>query len=324
MDRTENDLTGISFRKDFSYAKKTPTFVSNSIGGTDEIARWILDWNDVLYNDERHAPPLSIPVIGRLTGEKGHRSGPVLIKTDVLLYTAESIIVYFEQRCLPEKRLLPVDADRRKEVISWYNLFTGPFEGNVSRYVYAQLLESPGSARSWFTKGAPLGEKLEYGISFGAMRRMLTREWRLAEKPAGAEPYPLAAAAPPEAEAASTARMGRGNARPAEAPAAATVLVVPTTAATATPAPAVARQVRARTTPAPPQRTATPAAPVPPGCDCMTPPVPTPTAPSATPSPSDSPSASATPTDSEPPYPGDWAEPSEGREGFVHPRHQQG
>jgi hypothetical protein len=146
----------------------------------------------------------------------------------------------------------------------------------------------------------------------------------LAEKPAGAEPYPLAAAAPPEAEAASTARMGRGNARPAEAPAAATVLVVPTTAATATPAPAVARQVRARTTPAPPQRTATPAAPVPPGCDCMTPPVPTPTAPSATPSPSDSPSASATPTDSEPPYPGDWVEPSEGREGFVHPRHQQG
>lgn len=185
MDRTENDLTGISFRKDFSYAKKTPTFVSNSIGGLDEIARWVLDWNDVLYNDERHAPPLSIPVIGRLSGEKGHRCGPVFIKTDVLLYTAESVIAYFEQRCLPEKRLLPVDAVRRKEVITWYNLFTGPFESNVSRYVYAQLLESPGSARSWFTKGAPLGEKLEYGISFGAMRRMLTREWRLAEKPAG-------------------------------------------------------------------------------------------------------------------------------------------
>ena len=144
----------------------------------------------------------------------------------------------------------------------------------------------------------------------------------LAEKPAGAEPYPLAAAAPPQAEAASTAGMGRGNARPVEAPAPATVLVVPTTAATATPAPAVARQVRARTTPAPPRRTTTPAAPVPPGCDCMTPPVPTPTAPSA--SPSDSPSAPATPTDSGPADPGDWMEPSESPDGFAYPRHQQG
>ena len=201
MDRTENDLTQIRFRKDFSYAKKTPTFVSNAIGGADEIARWVLDWNDVLYKDEPHAPPLYIPVINRLIGDSdghavvagGERSpgasgispGPVFLKTDALLYTAESVIVYFEQRCTAEKRLLPADAGKRQEVVALYNLFTGPFEENVYGYLYAQLLPNPAEARSWFTQGVPLGEKLTYAFSFGVMRKELTRQWGLAEKPAG-------------------------------------------------------------------------------------------------------------------------------------------
>src|SRR5258706_7909473 len=103
MDRAENDLRFIKFRKDFSYAKKTPSFVSNNIGGADEIARWVLDWNDVLYKDELHAPPLYIPVVNRLTGEKGGAGTPVLLKTDALLYTAESVITDYEQRNSPEK-----------------------------------------------------------------------------------------------------------------------------------------------------------------------------------------------------------------------------
>ena len=182
----ENDLTFIKFKKDFSYAKKTPTLISNNIGGADEIARWVLDWNDVLYREETHAPPLHIPVVNRLVGERnGGGSGPVFLKTDALRYTAESLIAYFEQRCIPGKKLLPLDAAARKEVVTLYNLFAGPFEGNVSRYLYAQLLESPASARSWFTKGAPLGEKLEYRLSFPSLNKALTRQWGLTEKPVG-------------------------------------------------------------------------------------------------------------------------------------------
>ncbi|HWK04591.1 MAG TPA: cytochrome P450 [Puia sp.] len=186
MDRKENDLTHIRFRKDFSYAKKTPTFVSNAIGASDEIARWVLDWNDVLYKDEPHAPALCTPVMNRLIGDGNTGGpGPVLIRTDALLYTTESVIVYFEQRCAPEKRLLPADAAKRQEVVTLYNLFTGPFEGNVYGYLYGQLLANPGEARSWFTQGVPFGEKLQYMLSFGALRKELTREWGLAEKPAG-------------------------------------------------------------------------------------------------------------------------------------------
>jgi len=80
MDRAENDLRFIKFRKDFSYAKKTPSFVSNNIGGVDEIARWVLDFNDVLYKDEPHAPPSYISIINKLTGGKGATNTPVLLK----------------------------------------------------------------------------------------------------------------------------------------------------------------------------------------------------------------------------------------------------
>jgi len=185
MDRAENDLRFIKFRKDFSYAKKTPSFVSNNIGGVDEIARWVLDWNDILYKDEPHAPPLYIPVVNKLTGGKGAAGTPVLLKTDALLYTAESVIAYYEQRSAPEKRLLPEDAGSRREVVALYHLFTGPFEGNVSKYIYGQLLEDRRYAESWFTQRVPLGEKLSYWLFFSSIRKRLSREGLVDEKPPG-------------------------------------------------------------------------------------------------------------------------------------------
>lgn len=185
MDRAETDLRFIKFRKDFSYAKKTPSFISNNIGSADEIARWVLDWNDILYKDEPHAPPMYIPVVNRLTGEKGSVGSPVLIKTDVLLYTAESVIAYYEQRSAPEKRLLPENAGKREEVLALYNLFMGPFEGNVSKYILGQLLDNHRYARSWFTQGVPFGEKLNYWLSFSAMRRTMIREKMVDGKPPG-------------------------------------------------------------------------------------------------------------------------------------------
>ncbi|MGA5300765.1 hypothetical protein ACPCHT_12610 [Nucisporomicrobium flavum] len=137
----------------------------------------------------------------------------------------------------------------------------------------------------------------------------------LGDQPAGAEPYPLAAAAPDGTPGeASNEGLGRG---PQEAPgrveapaAAGTVRTVPhTLATTGTPdspgaavLPAPRRTTVHRTSPAAP--------PTP--CDCLTPPVPTPTAapsspdspsPTPTPSPSDDDTASPDPTYSVPERP---------------------
>jgi hypothetical protein len=146
----------------------------------------------------------------------------------------------------------------------------------------------------------------------------------LAEKPAGAEPYPLAA---PVAGAAATAGMGRGSAR---LPAAETAGAAPTTGAPSVLVvpPTVAAQVQARPrtphgTVGPPRRTDAPA-PVVPGCDCMTPPVPTPTVPTPTPSPTDSPSASPSPTDTGSASPSESVDPTGSPAGFVHSRRGRG
>src|SRR5262245_45274941 len=105
-----NELHHISFRKDYTYAKQAPTFVSTGVGGVDEIARWILDHNGILYKDEPHMPYISIEVINTLTAQPGFDNSPALVMTDTLLYGADSIVQYYESRCAPHLRLIPKDS----------------------------------------------------------------------------------------------------------------------------------------------------------------------------------------------------------------------
>jgi len=130
----------IKFKKEFSYNKQVPTFISNNVGGSDEIARWVLDLNDILYKDEPHAPILSASVIKKITGENGPNNNPVLIKTGALIYTSDSIVKYFDQRSLPSKRLVPDDPQKKKEVMVLYELFTGDYDYELSRYVYSLMI----------------------------------------------------------------------------------------------------------------------------------------------------------------------------------------
>ena len=169
------------YRAVFSYDKLAPTFVSNNVGGSDEIARWVLDRNDILYRDEPHAPPFCASVVNRLTGATGPSNCPALIRTDALLYTTDSIVEYLDQRSTPSKRLLPADAGKRKEVLALYNLFTGELEERVMQYVYAQLLPSPDLARTLFTQRIPALEKWKYRMNYTAIRKKLMRDPALSD-----------------------------------------------------------------------------------------------------------------------------------------------
>ncbi len=181
MASTINESNSIKFRKDFTYCKQAPTFVSNNVGGYDEIARWVLDFNDILYKDEPHAPILSAPIINKLTGEQGINNNPVLIKTDALIYSADSIAKYFDQRSLPEKRLIPSDAQKKKEVLDLYNLFTGDYEYATSRYVYSLMIPNKSFATSVITKRIPWNEKLACKLRYTSLSGTLQNELNLAE-----------------------------------------------------------------------------------------------------------------------------------------------
>jgi len=178
----------IKFRKDFSYDKVVPTFVSNTQGGCDEIARWVLDLNDTLYKDEPHAPHIYKKIVDKLTADKNNSGSPVLIKTDGLIYTTNSVLQYFEQHTVPAKKLLPDDPAKRKEVLELYNLFTNEFQDNVNKYVFSQLLAHPAIARRLFTKGVPITEKLNYSINFSSISEALSKELHLEESKPGDSP----------------------------------------------------------------------------------------------------------------------------------------
>lgn len=186
MTNVYNDPDQIYFTRSFRYAKTFPTFVSVSVSGSDEIARWVLDFNDVPYKDEPHAPGLHKAVMQKLTNSKAFNNNPVLLKNDTLIYTTNSVLQYFEQSCLPSKKLLPADPARKKAVLDLYNLFNGKYEEAATRYVYAQLLSNASFAKKVFTKYVPLSEKLSYSFRYGAIINELKKDYNLS-LPSGEE-----------------------------------------------------------------------------------------------------------------------------------------
>ncbi|MEX6688515.1 cytochrome P450 [Danxiaibacter flavus] len=179
MTNPYNDPDQIYFRKSFNYSKTFPTFVSNSIGGTDEIARWILDLNGIPYKDEVHAPGLYKKVIQKLTDNNGIRNNPVLVMNDGLIYTTNSVVQYCEQNCLSSKKMVPAETGRKKEVLDLYNLFNGEYEEAVTKYVYLQMLPNASFAKAVFTRHVPIGERLNYSFKFGSISAALKSDHNL-------------------------------------------------------------------------------------------------------------------------------------------------
>jgi cytochrome P450/glutathione S-transferase len=178
---TFNERDIIKCKKDFTYDKVIPTFVSNNLGGADELVRWILDFNDTPYKNEPHAPYISASTINKLIGNNNGVTGPALVATDALIYTPNSLVQYYEQHALTSKKLLPSDADKKKEVLDLYNLFVGEFDESVKKYFYSHLLAHPPIARRVFTQGVPFSEKLTYSMNFSSISNALTKEYGLAE-----------------------------------------------------------------------------------------------------------------------------------------------
>ncbi len=178
MEIVNNSLDAIRFKKDFSYARAVPTFVSNNAGALDEIARWVLDRNAILYKDETHAPWAIRSKANKITGEPVKTNYPVLQMTDALIYTADSVIMFCEQRCLPENRLIPSEPALQDEVLDLYHLFTDQFfEEQVSKYMYGMMLTSKKVAGKVFKQGIPFSEKLSYNLGFA--KKGMAKEFEL-------------------------------------------------------------------------------------------------------------------------------------------------
>jgi cytochrome P450/glutathione S-transferase len=181
MNQFSNELDTIKQKRNFSYAKAVPTFVSNSVGIPDEIARWVLDRNAILYKEQMHAPCFIQKKINTLIDKDGTDHGPVLQMTDAFIYNAESIVRFWEQRCTVQNRLLPDDQTKQAEVLDLFQFFTGEFcETRVTKYFYANMLGSKNFAIPVFTSGVPFFEKLSYWLGYPFIKKTIIQEYNLA------------------------------------------------------------------------------------------------------------------------------------------------
>lgn len=175
-----NALDAIKYKKDFCYSKAVPTLVSNNIGISDEIARWVLDRNAILYKNENHPPVISRKKVNKIIKEKGTDNSPVLQMTDALIYSTDSVVLFWEQRCLAKNRLLPEKPELKDEVLDLYHLFTGEFfETKVTKFMYAQLLSSRKFACKVFKEQISFFDKLIYTLGYPFFKKALFNEYNL-------------------------------------------------------------------------------------------------------------------------------------------------
>ncbi len=181
MTQINKVLGDIKFRKEFAYARKVPTFVSNSVSCVDEMARWVLDRQGILYKDEPHAPGLYVPVVNKLSGGKGLWNNPVLFSTDALVYTVPSIVQLIEGRTASEGRIISSDPEERKTTLELYQKFQKELTGPLSKLVYAYILPHRNFAIPLFTRRVPWKERVIFKVGYPILRRALSKGLGLAD-----------------------------------------------------------------------------------------------------------------------------------------------
>lgn len=180
MSENQN-LDPIRFNKDFKYNELVPTFVCNSVSGLSEISRWVLDINQVLFIEKRYAPRLYLDKVSKLTGKDGFENSPVLVNTDSLIYTSESIIQYFDERIPADRRLFPDDASRA-EVQRLFKKYTYDLNGYVWQYVYAELLPNKSNGKTLLKKDMPFFTRLKISMTYSSLKKQLIKQWELEGK----------------------------------------------------------------------------------------------------------------------------------------------
>ncbi|MCA9688337.1 MAG: cytochrome P450 [Myxococcales bacterium] len=156
------------------HPRRTPRLVSNTVSNADEVSRWILDRAGIAYVDERHAPGLHIKPANRAAGRsEGIANNPVLLLADGLAYAKDGVFRYVEERCAPALRLLPDDAERRRDATELYERFLSGLWRPVGRLVYKHLLPHRRYTVPLVTRGVPWDEALTFRLFYGCMARSI-------------------------------------------------------------------------------------------------------------------------------------------------------
>jgi cytochrome P450/glutathione S-transferase len=177
-----NTLDDVKFVKNFTYSKFTPTFYNDSILGSNEIARWVLDYNSILYINRSYRGVGLKSKVQQIV-KKPLASGPILQMTDACIYDTDSVVRFFEERGGKKTKLIPDESGLKNEVLNLYHLFRGEFfETKITIYFYHNLLSHKKDALKVLNQNQGFFRKLSNKLFFAGIKKRIISEYSITEQ----------------------------------------------------------------------------------------------------------------------------------------------
>jgi glutathione S-transferase len=138
-----------------------PRLITIAISHYCEKVRWALDWLNLPYQEESHAPPFHRKHTRLYNGT----SVPVLVTKEKNFVDSTEILHYLDS-ISEDKKLYPSDRQLRQEVESLEELFDTQLGINSRRLVYSFLLKKPLIVPTFLGINTPWIERIGCAIAF--------------------------------------------------------------------------------------------------------------------------------------------------------------
>lgn len=154
----------------------TPRLITIGFSHYCEKARWALDWAEIDYVEDDHAPIFHARVSLRAGGR---RTVPALEAGGSVYHESSDIVRYADGRLPPERRLFSDDAGARAEVEALVAEFDRSLGPASRRVAYFYLLKDTPSAKAVLTSTGPAWERKLTDPLFPAIRLVMQRAMKI-------------------------------------------------------------------------------------------------------------------------------------------------
>jgi len=172
-------MNSIKYYKSFNYYKRVPTLICVNTSGYTEIAKWVLDLNEIQYLEKNYPPVIGEQKVGRIIDSQETNDTPLYLQTDRLIYSSESIIHDFDKTLPESKQLFPPNIKLQNEVYELYKLFTTTFYEAVERYRYSELFRSKKNTLKLLKKNVSFFNRVKYKLSYTAYKKRISKKINL-------------------------------------------------------------------------------------------------------------------------------------------------
>jgi glutathione S-transferase len=142
-----------------------------------EKVRWALDYLEIDYVEESHAPPFH----RQYTSRYGGTSVPVLVVNDKAFTDSQDILHYLDT-IAPEQQLYPQDLELRQQAETLEKLFDDKLGVATRCLGYYYAIQQPWSILAAWGKGTSLLEKIKCAVAFPKTVNFLKQNYNVTAK----------------------------------------------------------------------------------------------------------------------------------------------